>query len=300
MWRPGALAVGLAAVLLGASLAPSLETLKLPGGGTGIVRPLGGAPVAAVQLWFRAPSIGFDSTPQPGIANLAAYAIAASVPLTGTPLGTLVTRAGGRFGISIYPQTITISALVPASQARLVLRAMTSVYFTPVLTQAGLTQAVTAIKQDARLRALASPEETLRDAVFGALFAAGPNHYSPTGDEADPGALNLDAVRAFATRAFRASNATMVLTGAVDAELASAAVEGRSEGGAPESLTSALAQILPLARERRLPFVLITTEAENTPSQRVILSNGGVLVERFTSLPAHGGNETLRFRIDLV
>jgi predicted acetyltransferase len=64
--------------------------------------------------------------------------------------------------------------------------------------------------------------------------------------------------------------------------------------------TSALAQILPLARERGLPYVLVTTEADNLPSQRVILNNGGVLVERFASLPAHGGKETLRFRIDLV
>ncbi|MBV8600733.1 MAG: insulinase family protein [Candidatus Eremiobacteraeota bacterium] len=243
MRRAGALAACLAAVVLGASPGPSFQTVKLPGGGTGIVRPLAGAPIAAVQLWFRAPSIGFEASPQPGIANLAAYAVAASVPLTGTPLGTLVARAGGRFGISVYPRTIAISALVPASQAASVLRAMSADYFTPVLTQAGLTQAIAAVRQDARLRALASPEETLRDAVFGALFTGGPNHYSPTGDEADPSALGLDAVRAFATRAFRASNATIVLTGAVNADLAGAAVEGRGEGGVAEELTSGVAQV---------------------------------------------------------
>jgi predicted acetyltransferase len=63
--------------------------------------------------------------------------------------------------------------------------------------------------------------------------------------------------------------------------------------------TAALAQMLPLARERGLPYVLITTEAENVASQRVVLANGGVLVERFVASAAHGGNATLRFRIDL-
>ncbi|MGA8534237.1 MAG: GNAT family N-acetyltransferase [Candidatus Tumulicola sp.] len=64
--------------------------------------------------------------------------------------------------------------------------------------------------------------------------------------------------------------------------------------------TSALAQILPLARDRGLPYVDVTTEADNAASQRVILKNGGVLVERFAGLFAHGGRETLRFRIDLA
>ena len=64
--------------------------------------------------------------------------------------------------------------------------------------------------------------------------------------------------------------------------------------------TSALAQILPLARQRGLPYVYITTVPENVASQRVIVANGGVLVDRFTQLPAHGGGDALRFRIDLT
>ncbi len=63
--------------------------------------------------------------------------------------------------------------------------------------------------------------------------------------------------------------------------------------------TSALAQMLPLARERGLPYVFVTTQPENVPSQRVILANGGELVERFTQLDAHGGGDALRYRIDL-
>ena len=68
----------------------------------------------------------------------------------------------------------------------------------------------------------------------------------------------------------------------------------RREGHA----TEALAELLPEARALGLPYVELTTEPDNTPSQRVILANGGRLVERFT-IDAHGYGEKLRFRIDL-
>ena len=63
--------------------------------------------------------------------------------------------------------------------------------------------------------------------------------------------------------------------------------------------TAALAQMLPLARERGLPYVYVTTLPDNIASQRVILANGGVLIERFTQLEAHGGGDALRYRIEL-
>lgn len=62
---------------------------------------------------------------------------------------------------------------------------------------------------------------------------------------------------------------------------------------------AALAQILPEARRRGLPFVDLVTDVDNIASQRVILSNGGVFVERFTRLPALGSTDALRFRIHL-
>jgi predicted acetyltransferase len=61
----------------------------------------------------------------------------------------------------------------------------------------------------------------------------------------------------------------------------------------------ALALMLPEARKEGLPYVEITTDPDNTASQRVILANGGVLVERFTCGPEHGEAEKLRYRIDL-
>lgn len=63
--------------------------------------------------------------------------------------------------------------------------------------------------------------------------------------------------------------------------------------------TRALALLLPEARARGLPHVEITAAAGNLASQKVIVANGGVLVEEFEKLPSLGGGRELRFRIAL-
>jgi len=63
--------------------------------------------------------------------------------------------------------------------------------------------------------------------------------------------------------------------------------------------TKALAMLLPEARKEGLDYVELTTDADNIPSQKVITSNGGTLVERFDKGDAYGGGETLRWRIVL-
>ncbi len=63
--------------------------------------------------------------------------------------------------------------------------------------------------------------------------------------------------------------------------------------------TQALALLLREAPAQGLAYVQITTDPENLASQRVILANGGALVEEFTSLPELGGMAQLRFRIPL-
>ena|SRR2546423_5822253 len=63
--------------------------------------------------------------------------------------------------------------------------------------------------------------------------------------------------------------------------------------------TSALRLMLPEAKAVGLPYVEITTDPDNIPSQRVITANGGVLVERFTKPPQFGSKPGLRFRIYL-
>jgi predicted acetyltransferase len=63
--------------------------------------------------------------------------------------------------------------------------------------------------------------------------------------------------------------------------------------------TRALALLLPLARECGLDYVELTTDPANIASQRVILANGGVLIEEFTKAAAYGGGKSLRYRIPL-
>jgi len=61
--------------------------------------------------------------------------------------------------------------------------------------------------------------------------------------------------------------------------------------------TRALALLLTDVRKEGLSHVELTTDPGNVPSQRVIIANGGQLVERFKKPAVFGGAEGLRFRI---
>jgi predicted acetyltransferase len=64
--------------------------------------------------------------------------------------------------------------------------------------------------------------------------------------------------------------------------------------------TRALQLLLPYARAEGLPYIELTTDADNLASRRVIEANGGVLVQRFRKPVTYGGAESLRFRIVLA
>jgi predicted acetyltransferase len=70
----------------------------------------------------------------------------------------------------------------------------------------------------------------------------------------------------------------------------------RRRGYARRALTLLLSDV----RATGLPYVELTTDPDNVGSQRVIIANGGRLVERFDKPAAYGGAESLRFRIDLA
>lgn len=63
--------------------------------------------------------------------------------------------------------------------------------------------------------------------------------------------------------------------------------------------TRALAMMLDIVRPLGLPYVVLTTNIDNLPSQKVIRANGGVLVDEFDKLPEHGGGRAYTWRIDL-
>jgi predicted Zn-dependent peptidase len=214
-------------------LGPSAVVGNLPAGGTVIVRPSSGSPVAAIELWYRAPSTGFDAKAQTGVARLAAQAVAASRPILGDSLSRVVESAGGRLAISVYGDSIAITATVPASAAQSVVKSMTTVYFAPVISLEGFQAAQRDVTSEAFVASF-DPETIVRDAVFADLFTSGPQHYPALGDPKEIGAITEDQVRKFATRAFRAGNATLVVTGAVDASVTRAVALGRPGDAAPE------------------------------------------------------------------
>ena len=63
--------------------------------------------------------------------------------------------------------------------------------------------------------------------------------------------------------------------------------------------TLALKLLLPEAAAVGLPYVEITADPENIASQRVILANGGALVEHFTKPHQFGSKPGLKYRIAL-
>lgn len=63
--------------------------------------------------------------------------------------------------------------------------------------------------------------------------------------------------------------------------------------------SSALAQILPSARDLGMEFVEVVADVENVTSQKVILRNGGKLLEEFTKPVLSGGGQAFRYRISL-
>jgi predicted acetyltransferase len=64
--------------------------------------------------------------------------------------------------------------------------------------------------------------------------------------------------------------------------------------------TRALHLLLPEARAQGLDYVELTTDPDNIPSQRVILANHGILIERFRKASAYGSKDALRWRIPLA
>jgi predicted Zn-dependent peptidase len=236
------------------TLGSNVTVERLAGGGTAIVSPFAGAPVAAVELWYRAPSTGFGPKPVPSVARLAAQVVAASKPLVGDSLGKVVNDLGGRLTITVYSDSIAIAAIVPASAASSVVKAMTTSFFAPVVTDDGFGVAQRDVEQEALFGGF-DPETAVRDAVFSDLFSEGPQHYPALGDPKDVSAIDIGDVRSFATRAFRAQNATLVISGVVDPTVVASAVSGRTDADAapeaPSTPTLAVGAPAPVSK----PFV---------------------------------------------
>jgi predicted Zn-dependent peptidase len=255
-FRPGARAAVSAALLVfalgGAAQAQDAGPLTgtLPSGVTYEIRPDPAQPAAAVALWYRAPAAGFDGAPLPGLSRLAAATVAGSSPITGTPLGQLIGRFGGRLAVAAYPDSVSITALVPPDHVAQTVRAMTGDYFAPVVTADGLRLARSDAGDTLVVRSF--EPDAIEDALGSALFADGPLHDGILGNADGLANASLERVRAYADRAFRPANAILVLTGNVDrAALSDVAARPDAGSTAPEAAAPQTARpaSAPLRRE---------------------------------------------------
>jgi zinc protease len=192
---------------------PALQVA--PSGMTYGVLPDPAQPTAAISLWYRAPAAGFEGPPLPGLSRLAALTVAASTPITGTPLARLVQSGGGRFSVAAYPESVAITILVSPEHVKAVVRAVTTDYFAPVTDATGFALAQRDVAEDAIYRSY-DPPDAVEEALQSALFRDGPFHDGTLVEPKTIAALTLDQVRAYAERAFRPANAILILTGNVD------------------------------------------------------------------------------------
>lgn len=222
-------AMCLGILLLSSTAAFAEQSGRLPRGGSYVILPDASVPAAAVELWFRAPAVGFGTTPVPGISRLAATAIAASKPILGESLSTRVAQFGGRIAIGIYPDAVSVGVSVPANRARDVVGALTTAYFSPVLTADGLTRASQDVAR-ASLEKHFKPEETLHDLLFEQIFAAGTAHYATLpGDLSGLQKIGMPQVERFAQHAFRVQNAVLTIAGNIDSSVLGGVNAGRGD-----------------------------------------------------------------------
>ncbi|MDQ2991609.1 MAG: hypothetical protein M3R30_02160 [Candidatus Eremiobacteraeota bacterium] len=214
-----------------AMAAPPQQNGALPHGGSYILRPDPSASTAAIALWFRVPSNGYDGA-SPGVAQLAAASCAAVRLSGGKSLADLVRSLGGRLVLGGEPDMTSIDVTVPAGSARRAIAALTAAYFAPNVDDASYSLGL----RDSAVRGVErrySAELALHDAMLAQMFVAGPAHVSPLPGSADVfAAIPISTVGAFAKRAFVSPNAVLSLTGSVDASLLDAVTDGDASASA--------------------------------------------------------------------
>ncbi|MBV9402767.1 MAG: insulinase family protein [Candidatus Eremiobacteraeota bacterium] len=211
----------------------NVERTQLPNGSALIARRDSSVPMVAIELWFRAPSIGFHS-PIIGLSRYAATAIAASAQGRAPSLSALLKSLGGRLAINAYADAVSIAVSVSADQERAVFRALTRAYFTPIISAPAIRTALRDVAIAGTQQQL-DPQVTLHDALFSQLFTGGPAHYATTPSNANPlSRVSIAELRNFAARAFRSSNAIVTVAGQTPINFANE-ISGKSTGAPMEN-----------------------------------------------------------------
>ncbi len=218
------------------------QTGTLPHGGSYVLYRDTTIGTAAIDLWFRAPGAGYDNA-APGISRLAATAVAAAPLESGKSLVAFVRGLGGRLTINAYPDIIGIGIIVPSNNARRVIAGLTSAYFAPSLDEASLKTA----QRDLAVLGVQkrySSDQLLHDTLFAQIFSSGAAHFPPVPDGvADITRITLAQANAFAHRAFRSGNATLTLSGNIDASAVGGVTAGAG-GNADAPIDSTVADPL--------------------------------------------------------
>ncbi len=231
-----ALCAGLTLALLSNVQRPcaaAVERTQLPNGSALILRRDAAVPMVAIELWYRAPSIGFHA-PIVGLSRYAATAIAASAQGRSLSLSQLIKSLGGRFVINAYADAVSIAASVAANDQSRVFRALTQAYFTPQISAQGMRAALREVAVAGTQQQL-DPQATLHDALFAQLFTGGPAHYAAVPVSANALThVSPTELKSFAARAFRSTNAIVTVAGDAAGNVAPE-VTGRRSGLAMEN-----------------------------------------------------------------
>ena len=216
-----------------ASAEPGIAIGALQSGASYSFAPDPSSPTAAIGLWLRVPASGY-SFDAPGIADLAAHALADAPIVGGASLREIVDNVGGTIEIEPSPNLLGISIVVPKADAATTLRALTQAYFAGTIDEKTLDEA----RHETSVRAVEERfniENELQTRLFAALFSNGPMHapvYPNSASSLD--GIHLQRVQRYAERAFRPGNASLAFAGAVGSTLlADISAVGRTGNDAP-------------------------------------------------------------------
>lgn len=246
-WRGGLAAFFISSVLIGSTAIAATAQALAPGervrpnGLTTLVRRSPGSGAVAIELWVRCPSDGWTST-EPGIARLAAFSVS-EAGSAGKSLRDRVRAAGGDLSVSVFQTATEFAILAPPFAATELQDALLQSVFAHPIDDGALSAAKTRLAEQ-QAAASSTTVEVLREAAFGALYAAGPMHASTFGDADSVKSASLDSVRQFAADSYVPANVIAVDVGnadtdALDARLGSATIAGGVAKTIPPSTPAA-------------------------------------------------------------
>lgn len=230
-------------------------TQQLPNGLTVVARRAGAAPVAALEIWIRCPSNDYDGT-RPGIARLAALALAEEKSQTSLSLRDAARIAGGHIAVSVYAESTEIAILAPSYAAPALLDKLGATVARGYVDQAAFDVARTRLAAG-QVAAGDIVDQELRDSLFTSLFSAGPLRDSTYGNPKSLRDATLQDVAKFIGRAYVPTDEIVVTVGDVDAQDITRHLTAFAAAGGSQPMPAS-----PLAAYGGAPFAIHNDQAD--------------------------------------